>query len=395
MKFESDHRMNIAYVTTYDASQLKGANEWSGTGYYIAKAIKNQSISLEYFGSLKEPWGLNNIRRIKRLYYKLLERRNYQSDADIRTLKCYAEQVSKKLNISKKRIDIIFSATVNPIAYLEASQPIVFWADATFANIKDFYPIYTNLSESVIRDWNRMENLALQKAKLAIYSSDWAAQSAIHDYGADPDRVKIIPFGSNVDSPFTCETVKDVITARPSDRCKLLFLGVDWIRKGGNVAYEVAKNLNKSGLRTELTIVGCPPIVDEPIPEFVRPLGFISKSTQEGQDRISQLLMESHFLILPAIADCTPIVFAEANSLGLPCLSTKVGGVPTMIRDGLNGQLFSPEGNISDYCDYVTNLFANYNDYKNLALSSFNEYESRLNWSVAGREVKNLLETII
>jgi glycosyltransferase involved in cell wall biosynthesis len=395
MKFETGYRMNIAYVTTYDASKLKGSNEWSGTGYHIAKAIKNQSISLDYFGSLKEPCGLNNIRRIKRLYYKLLEKRNYQSDADIRTLKCYAEQVSKKLNTSQKQIDIIFSATVNPIAYLEASQPIVFWADATFANIKDFYPIYTNLSESVIHDWNQMESLALQKAKLAIYSSDWAAQSAINDYGADPSRVKVIPFGSNIDSPFTHETVKDVIATRPSDCCKLLFLGVDWIRKGGHVAYEVARELNKSGLKTELTVVGCRPIIDGAIPNFVKPLGFISKATQEGQDQISQLLMDSHFLILPTIADCTPIVFAEANSLGLPCLSTTVGGVPTIIRNGFNGQLFSPEGNISDYCDYITNLFANYKDYKNLALSAFHEYESRLNWSVAGREVKNLLESIL
>jgi glycosyltransferase involved in cell wall biosynthesis len=387
--------MNLAYVTTYDASRLGGANEWSGTGYYIAKAIKNQSISLDYFGPLRQPFGFNTICKGKRLYYKLLERRNYQNDADVRTLKYYAEQVSRKLNSSQKQIDIIFSATVNPIAYHEVSQPMVFWADATFANIKDFYPVYSNLSDSVVREWHQMEKLALQKAKIAIYSSDWAAQSAIHDYGADPTKVKVIPFGSNVDSPFTHETIKDVIAARPNDICKLLFLGVDWIRKGGNIAYEVAKKLNKSGLKTELTIIGCPPIVDEPMPEFIKPLGFISKATQEGQDRISQILLESHFLILPTVADCTPIVFAEANSLGLPCLSTKVGGVPTMIRDGFNGQLFSPEGNISEYCDYITNLFANYKDYKNLALSSFHEYESRLNWSVAGRTVKYLLTGLI
>lgn len=387
--------MHLAYVTTYEASRLKGSNEWSGTGYYIGRALKNQSISLDYIGPLQEPYGFNNIRKAKRLYYKLLERRNYQTDADVRTLKAYAKQVSKKLNNSQKQIDIVFSATVNPIAYLETSHPIVFWADATFANIKDFYPIYTNLSESVIHDWNQMESLALQKTKIAIYSSDWAAQSSINDYGADPFKVKVIPFGSNVDSPFTHETIKDVIATRPTDRCKLLFLGVDWIRKGGHVAYEVAEKLNKSGLKTELTVVGCEPMIDGVIPDFVKPLGFISKATQEGQDQISQLLMDSHFLILPTIADCTPIVFAEANSLGLPCLSTTVGGVPTMIRDGFNGQLFSPEGNISDYCDYITNLFANYKDYKNLALSAFHEYESRLNWSVAGREVKKLLETVL
>ena len=386
--------MNLAYVTTYDASKLQGGNEWSGTGYYIAQALKHQGIPLDYIGPLSEPFGVNGIQKAKRLYHKLVARKNYQTDPNPVRLRSYANQIRDKLDRSPTQFDVVFSATVNPIAYLECSQPIVFWADATFANIKDFYPIYSNLSESTIRDWHQMEALALQKSQLAIYSSDWAAESAIRDYGANPVKVKVIPFGSNVDSPFTPETIQAAISARPRDRCKLLFLGVDWLRKGGNIAYEVAKQLNKSGLPTELTIVGCDPAIDTPIPDFVKPLGFISKATPAGQDRISQLLLEAHFLILPTLADCTPIVFSEANALGVPCLSTTVGGVPTIIRNCANGRLFAPDVQISEYCDYITNLFGDYADYQALALSAFNEYESRLNWRVAGQRVKELLETI-
>jgi glycosyltransferase involved in cell wall biosynthesis len=387
--------MKLAYITTYDASTLKGHNEWSGLGYYIAQALKNQSVALDYLGPLTEPFVFKGIRKTKRLYSQLVERRNYQTDADPLLLKCYADRTRQRMKTSQSPFDIVFSATVNPIAYLECSQPIVFWADATFANIKDFYPLYSNLTKSVIQDWHKMENLALQKAELAIYSSDWAARSAIDDYGADPAKVKVIPFGSNIDSPFTDETISTVIAARPKDCCKLLFLGVDWIRKGGNVAYEIAKKLNQSGLKTELTIVGCWPEIEGTLPDFVKPLGFISKGTPAGQAQICQLLMESHFLILPTIADCTPIVFCEANSLGVPCLSTAVGGIPTVIRNGINGQLFELNGNIADYSDYITNLFINDRDYTNLALSAFHEYKSRLNWGVAGQEVKNLLETIL
>jgi glycosyltransferase involved in cell wall biosynthesis len=387
--------MNLAYVTTYDASRINGSNEWSGTGYYIAQALKNQSISIDYLSPLTEPLSLNGIRKVKRLYHKLVDRKNYQTDPNPLRLRSYANQLQDKLDRSPTQLDIVFSATVNPIAYLECSQPIVFWADATFANIKDFYPQYSNLSTSTIRDWHQMETLALQKSQLAIYSSDWAAESAIRDYGADPAKVKVVPFGSNIDSPFTSETIQDAIASRPKDRCKLLFLGVDWLRKGGNIAYEVAKQLNQSGLPTELTVVGCDPSIDTPLPDFVKPLGFISKATPAGQNRISQLLMESHFLILPTIADCTPIVFSEANALGVPCLSTTVGGVPTIVRDGVNGQLFAPDEHIAEYCDYITNLFGDYANYQKLALSAFNEYESRLNWKVVGLHVKSLLETIL
>ncbi len=384
--------MKIAYVTTYDARSLTGANEWSGTGYYIAQSLEKQAFSLEYIGPLNDPVILQSARKIKSRFYQLIRTKNYQKDADPATLKNYARQIANKLNHTQS--DLVFSATVNPVAYLECNQPIVFWADGTFANVQNFYPLYSNLPEEVIRDWHRMEKLALEKCKLAIYSSDWAAQSAIHDYGADPSKVKVVSFGSNAESPFTCESIKDVIDSRPTDCCKLLFLGVDWVRKGGDVAYQVAKQLNQAGLKTELTIVGCEPLVEETLPEFVKALGFISKSTEAGKSRIQKLLVESHFLILPTMADCTPIVFCEANSLGLPCLSTTVGGITTMVHDHINGRLFDKNASIAEYCNYISSLFANYSSYKDLALSAFHEYELRLNWRASGQQVKSLLKTI-
>jgi len=385
--------MKVAYVTTYDARSLKGSNEWSGTGYYIAQSLEKQVLSLEYIGPLIDYVALQAVRKIKSRFYKAFYAKNYQKDADPATLRNYARQITHELAYSKS--DIVFSATINPIAYLECEQPIVFWADGTFANVQNFYPLYSNLPEEVIRDWHRMEQLALERCKLAIYSSDWAAKSAVNDYGADPSKVKVVSFGSNTESPFTSDSIQAVIDSRPSDCCNLLFLGVDWIRKGGNVAYQVAKKLNQAGLKTKLTIVGCEPLIEETLPEFVEPLGFISKSTEAGKAKIQKLLMESHFLILPTLADCTPIVFCEANSLGVPCLSTTVGGVPTMVHNDMNGRLFDPSADITHYCDYITNLFANYSSYQDLARSAFNEYESRLNWRVAGQKVKDLLKTIL
>lgn len=168
-------------------------------------------------------------------------------------------------------------------------------------------------------------------------------------------------------------------------------MNADWLRKGGNIAFEIAKELNKSGLETELTIIGCQPTIDEPMPNFIRSLGFTSKSTKKGLNEINSLLARSHSLILPSRAEAFGIVFCEANSFGVPCLSTNVGGIPTAIRDDLNGKTFSRDANITEYCTYVSN----YSQHKNLALSSFNEYQFRLNWSVAGQTVKKLLIGLI
>jgi len=185
------------------------------------------------------------------------------------------------------------------------------------------------------------------------------------------------------------------LESRPRDKCKLLFLGVDWFRKGGDIALEVTKQLNQAGFSAELTVVGCLPVVDGSLPNCVKVLGFINKSTKDGREQLDRLISESHFLILPSTADCTPIVFCEANSFGVPCISTNVGGIPTVIKDGLNGKLFSLDAEIYDYCKYISDIFSNYSQYQCLALSSFNEYQTRLNWSVAGKTVKRLLSELI
>ena len=383
--------MKIAYTTTYNARSLgtQGCNEWSGTGYYIAQSLKHQVASdIEYIGSLKNPLTLKVWLKLKRHYHELFHKTYIKTTEPI-LLKNYADRVAKKL--AQSDANIIFSATVDPIAYLECQQPIIFWADATFANLIDFYPQYSNLCQESISNGHLMEKTALQKSKLAIYSSEWAAQTAIEYYQADPAKVQVVPFGANIESSKTLYEVKDLIELRPLNPCKLLFIGVDWFRKGGDIALKVAQELNNLGLSTELTVIGSQPIVEGSLPSFVKPLGFIRKSSREGQEKIHQLIGESHFLILPSLADCSPIVLCEANSLGVPCLSTKVGGIPTIIKTGLNGTTFDKEANISEYCKYVIHLFTNYNEYKDLALSAFNEYQTRLNWKVAGRTVKKLL----
>jgi glycosyltransferase involved in cell wall biosynthesis len=386
--------MKIAYVTTFDSRTLgsQGLNEWSGTGYYIAQSLKSQSIPLEYVGPLKDKFALKAVRKYKRHYYEFFGK-NYIKDTEPLILKDLANQVAKKLVDSQS--DLVFSASIAPVAYLECDRPIVFWADATFENTHNFYPQYSNLCDESIANGHAMEALALKKCALAIYSSEWAGQTAIDYYQADPRKVKVVPFGANIQTDQPLDRVQKFIKFRPHDRCKLLFLGVDWLRKGGDVALKVTKALNESGLPTELTVVGCQPASDEPIPDFVTSLGFISKSTQVGKDRLTQLIAESHFLILPSIADCTPIIFCEANSLGVPCLSTNVGGIPSIIESGVNGQLFDLDTPIEEYCNYITNLFSNYPAYQQLAISAFDRYKSSLNWGSAGQTINDLLTDVI
>ena len=141
--------MKIAYVTTYDASNV---HAWSGSGYYIKEALTQSGFKVENIGSLK----INNhyLVRAKRRIHSLFSKKLYQIDRDVVILNDYAFQVNQALK--KVSCDIVFSPGTIPIAHLQTDKPIVFWTDATFAGTIDFYPEFSNLSKTTIKKGNEM-----------------------------------------------------------------------------------------------------------------------------------------------------------------------------------------------------------------------------------------------
>jgi len=378
--------MKIAYVTTYDASDVHG---WSGLGFHLANALKKERAEMDFIGNLNIRH--DRLTRIKKLFYSKALGQRYQYQREPWVAEGYADQIESRLDPS---IDCIVSPGSIPIARIRSKIPTVIYTDATFAGMVGFYDDFSNLCAETIRNGHRLEQEALSSCSLAVYSSDWAAKTAIENYSVDPRKVRVIPFGANVDSNRTREDVKMMIRSRPKDVCRLLFIGVDWQRKGGPLALEIADRLNKAGLKTELHIAGLrqPPV--DPLPDFVIDHGFISKSTPEGRTKLDQLIAGSHFMVLMSKAEAYGLVLCEANSFGVPDIASNVGGIPTIIRDEINGKVFPPEASAPDIALYIANLFSDYDRYEDLALTSFGEYQQRLNWNISGQRLMNILREL-
>ena len=390
--------MKIAYITDFDLKNFRKGNrpkqakigQW-GRYDYIINSLENESTLVQYVGPLTKEKPL--LSPLKRRIYENLLKQAYHPWAEPSISKSYATQIQKKL--SNLDVDVVATSDPNLIAYLDCQQPIVIWNDTVYAGLIDFYADFSNICPESLQHMKILDRLALSNCSLVILASEWAAQTVIDHYQVEPSKVKVVPYGANLECDRTLADVKTLIKSRPSNHCRLIFLGVDWFRKGGNIALEVVKALNKAGLSAELTVVGVQPVSEQPLPNFVNAVGFIDKSHSQGLAKLNKLLAESHFLILPAQAECFGHVFCEANSFGVPCLATEVGGIPTVIRDGVNGKTFALGSDIAKYCDYIISLMSNYGEYEKLALSSFNEYQTRLNWSVAGNTVNRLLRELI
>lgn len=382
------NKLKIAYISVYDANDV---HNWSGLGYYIAKALEKNVGELDYIGNLTTKKFFEY--EIKRVANKLLFNKRYDSNITPKVVKSYAEEITRQLE--GKKYDLIFCPGTIPVANLKTNTPIVIWTDSCQPGLLDFYDSKDKLSEESFRHGVEIEKLVLDNCALAVFSSEWAASIAINYHKVSSSKVKVIPFGANIDKQYSRDEISNLISQRNKDVCKLLFVGVDWIRKGGEIALKTAEALNEKGLNTELSIVGCEPIVKNPLPDFVKPLGFISKSTEEGRQKLNKLFEESHFLIVPSQAEAYGLVFCEANAFGVPAIATNVGGITTIIRNDINGRTFSPNGAITEYSDYIFNLMVNYSEYKNLALSSYNEFRNRLNWDTAGKSFRVLIEELL
>ncbi len=375
--------MKVAYVTTYDASN---PNSWSGLGHYIAKSLQRQGVEVTYIGPLEDRGGA--LLGARRAAVRVLGGKRILRERDAHVARGYAMQVEERLR--ELDVDWILSPGSIPIAELSVATPIAFWTDATFAQMVDFYPEFSRLAGATVKAGNMLEQHALRRASLAIYSSEWAARSAMNDYGADPAKVRVVPFGANMPAEYDPAEIEKIIGQRGRDVCRLLFVGVDWERKGGDVALEITARLHDAGVRAELTIVGAKPKIPPSMRDIARSEGFIPKDTTYGRITMERLFAESHFLLLPTRAECTPIVIAEASSFGVPSLASDVGGIAGVIREGVNGFMFPLESIVDDAATRIVELWGDRERYDALCRSALEESRARLNWDVAGREIVRL-----
>jgi glycosyltransferase involved in cell wall biosynthesis len=265
-------------------------------------------------------------------------------------------------------------------AIVRAAAPLIFVHDATWSLLLDFYPQYRRqrLTESTIVGGKALDGIALENCARVIYSSHWAADAAGSEYGVADWKLAVHPFGVDLRLVPTDDDLRDAIAKRGHGPCRLLFVGVDWERKGGDEAIDIACRLNERGIACELDAAGADPPADRP--GWVHAHGRLLRTDPLGRARLASLLLDADFLILPTRADCTPIILSEAAAFGLPSVTMAVGGIPEIIGETGWAKAF-PAGTRADaFADWIEHVYRDRSRYQELVWLARREYAHRLNW---------------
>lgn len=295
--------------------------------------------------------------------------------------------------LSDQAADCVFAPGSNAITYLDLGIPKIFSADATFHAVLDFYEGFSGCAEEYVRQGEAQERLALSTSTAAIYASEWAAQSAIKDYGAAPSKVHVVPFGANVD-PLPEEQVEGSVRKRGTSVMKILFIGRDWRRKGLCKVIETCQWIVSAGTPVALEIVGAEGYRG-PRPGFARFHGLLRKSDAAHKREIERMLSDAHFLFMPSLAENYGIVFCEAAAYGVPSVATDVGGIPTVVRHGVTGLTLPSAAPPGEFGAAMLEIFGDRRRYCTMALAARRDFGDRLNWNRFGIRCVEILRRAV
>jgi glycosyltransferase involved in cell wall biosynthesis len=360
---------------------------WSGTEHFLLRTLKGQGNELLVLGKIG-----NRHRLVSKALRNLSNMLTGNGHYMVERTRPIANRLGLAVmaHLEKHPTDVLFSPSSIPLSAVVTERPMVFYTDATFKGLLALYPELAQYDPDRIAEAEHLERSAIQSARRIIYTSDWAARSAVEDYGADPGKVHVVPFGSNLPSRRGRTTIVRNIRARSRERCELLLVGVDWLRKGGDLALEVLQDLQRYGIQARLTVVGCspPPGVQHPDME-VHP--FLNKQNRKDLSRLLALYERSHFLIVPSMAECFGIVYAEASSMGVPSLARDSGGVSNAVVDGVNGRLFPYQATADQYAAHIAEHFSDPDLYEQIALAAFDHHDQKLSWDTVGHRIQDIL----
>jgi len=211
---------------------------------------------------------------------------------------------------------------------IQKQPPLVWNNDDPPIVDSDKYPLYPkHFNKSPGRHQFRL-NLDLwcaSRTAAFIAWSDWGHRVWVDECGIPGEAVHSIHPGLDLE----LWTMPDRSNTDAAARPKILFVGGDFVRKGGDRLLDVF--CDQFADQAELHLV-----TKEP-PAIAVPNVYVYTDIGPNDARLASLYAQADLFVLPTTADLSPWACLEAMASGCPVISTNIGGVADIVRHGETG----------------------------------------------------------
>lgn len=368
--------MKIGYITP--SNPFIDKKSWSGTYYKTREALELAGHNVEWI-----PYNENtlSIKIFRKLYRILFGRGSFTHSRISGLIK------SKSIKKDLSQYDLIFiPGQVDIVASIKTNTPILYMTDGTIPLMIDYY--WFGFTKRSIKEAEKVELKALQNSTYNVFSSYWAKHSAEKDYNISLNKLFMVPFGANINE----NDIEYKQRNTPSKTINLLFSGVNWERKGGEIAVNAVKNLVEKGYDAKLLICGIKNL-DENIANlpYVENLGFLNKEDNVQYKRYIDAFRKADLFILPTKAECSAIVFNEASAFGVPSLTYDTGGLADYVYNDINGYRLPLSSTSQDFSSKIIEIIE-HNLLPQLSQGARNQYLEKNSWKSWGKKINKLLK---
>lgn len=336
-----------------------------------------------YIGNKLKKWG-NNPTSVDILGEKL------ESNYEITSVSSYRNTIVRMLHIwltvilSHKKVDVILIDTYSTKSFFFA------WTSGRLASILNvkYIPILHggNLPSRLKKSKKKFQRF-LNEAYEIISPSEYLKQRLNE---VDEIEIRIIPNSIELKRyPFT-------------HRTNLNKIKIVWLRAfdkiyNPNLAIKLVHFLTKNGEKdVSLTMVGpdkdgsmeeCKKLsMDLGVNDLVHFTGGLSFNSW------LPIIQQGNIFINTTNIDNMPVSLVEAMALGIPVISTQVGGIPFLIKDGYNG-LLVPPNSPSKFGEAILKLKENPHLYRNISENG-RESATKFSWGRISHQWETVLGSI-
>ncbi len=224
------------------------------------------------------------------------------------------------------------------------------------------------------------QRAVFESCEAVFVNSHWTKDSIVDDYNIDPGRVHVV--GVGVSLPV------NPLPVRMNESHDILFIGRDWVHKGGPILVEALSLVRKKFKDATLTVIGCNPHIRD---ENVQVLGTLNKKVRPEMQAIEKALANAGVLCVPSIFEAYGICFLEAQLYGVPPITFVGEGREDAIKNGLTGILLE-DRTAEALSEAIIDLFAHPDKAAKMGRAGHEYVTNNLTWDHVGERVLSVIE---